>query len=337
MAQQFKITILRNWQTDDATFGEMYVNGQLITLTLERPWLNNQQGKSSIPEGNYGAILRYDHEKYHNFTIQFTGTEPRSFIQIHIGNRPDQTEGCVLVGMKAKYQEKTIAESESALLALKKIFYNTEEPISCPDLEIRISVKSLPLPLRFYASQTDKSYSWVFEDAFWFSQGGETTTKYKEVLRDTKWIINRTENSGAFAGSYVRWGTLGNTAFQISSDLKNWAALAPDELLQRSPLVDTLLWSVLKENGGSLKILSNSKAFKKPVAGNAAAIMQTSNDGEEDTKTDPRNEYNDDDSAHSLDHWIILDFGDGMDDAPFDGDTVEIPEPDIVDDYSKEL
>lgn len=60
MNNSFRLNILRLWPGERATMGELYVNGDLIAMTLELPWKDNISGQSSIPEGVYGATLRYD-------------------------------------------------------------------------------------------------------------------------------------------------------------------------------------------------------------------------------------------------------------------------------------
>lgn len=332
MADKFKIQILRTYQTADITMGECYINDELIAMTLELPWKDNQPMISSIPEGNYRAILRYDKSRDGFFTIQLLGTGPRTGIQIHVGNRPDDITGCILLGLKAKFIEKSVGDSLNAIKKLKTIFYGTENPVSCPDYEILINIRSLPLPLRFYASQTDKSFFWLFEDGYWISQGGQKTSKFKEVIRDTKWIISRTENSGVFNGGYVRWGILGNTPFQISKDLKNWTTIAHEEFLLRSPILSSAIWTILKENGGSLKTLMNSRFLRSSQFIHPQGIE----DDPRDYDTDPRDEYNDDDPSHELDGVIELDFTSDYGDGPYDGELISIDDPDSFDDYSDE-
>ena len=331
MPEIFKVQILRTYDSDKVTMGEMYVNGNLTAMTLEKPWKENQAEISCIPAGRYPAILRYDKKRDKYFTIELKQTLPRTNIQIHVGNDTDDTIGCILVGLKAKMIDNTIGESINAITQLKTIFYGTDNPIMCPDLEISVSFRSLPLPLRFYASQNDKSFSWLFEDGFWITQGGEKISKFKEIVRDNKWIISRSENSGSFNGRYVRWGTLGNTPFQISNDLKNWTVLAADELLLRTPTLSDIIWKVLKENGGGLRTILNSKFVSYTT------LMQPLNAGDpptDDEPTDPRDEYNDDDPAHKQDGVIVLDFEQDYGVGSYDGEPVTIDDPSEYDDYS---
>ena len=50
------ITLKRIAHTDDGTFGVLLLEGSPFAVTLERPWLDNQRGKSCIPTGVYLAM-----------------------------------------------------------------------------------------------------------------------------------------------------------------------------------------------------------------------------------------------------------------------------------------
>ncbi len=331
MAAKFKIQILRTYATNKVTYGECYVNDILTAMTLELPWKDNIANASCIPEGNYKATLRYDKSRDGFFTIQLAGTGPRTGIQIHVGNKPDDITGCILLGLKAKVNDLTVGESLKAINLLKNLFYGSEDPVQCPDLEILVSIRSLPLPLRFFASQTDKSFSWVFEDGFWISQGSTSTSKFKEIIRDTKWIIVRTENSGALNGRYARWGILGGTAFQISKDLLAWTIIADDELLLRSPALPSIIWNYLSKNGGALRTLLNSQFV--PLVNGKMQVLTLDEPPSDDNPPDPRDEYNDDDPAHEEDGVIVLDFEQDYGEGPYDGEVISPDDPSEYDDY----
>src|SRR4051812_10269499 len=86
-AAPFRLTIARKHKSATCTSGYLAVNGNIIAYTLELPWLGNAPLISSIPDGTYGGILRYDHPD--KWRIQLTGVPGRSNVQIHTGNTPD--------------------------------------------------------------------------------------------------------------------------------------------------------------------------------------------------------------------------------------------------------
>ena len=136
----FKISIFRQYPAAQCTSGYLAVNDSIICHTLERPWQDNTPNISSIPAGTYPAILRYDHNDH--WRIELQGTEPRTNVQIHIGNSPDQTKGCILVGQKLSPDLCKIVAGTSApaYAMLKKAFYGTNNPTSTPNKTISVEI-----------------------------------------------------------------------------------------------------------------------------------------------------------------------------------------------------
>ncbi|MBM7555602.1 DUF5675 family protein [Halanaerobacter jeridensis] len=95
------IKIVRYKETKDSTMGNLYLNGKKIGYTLELPWNENKQNESRIPAGNYNAFIREaDTSSSWNYdVIQLKNVPNRTAIQIHRGNRPDHTVGCILPGL----------------------------------------------------------------------------------------------------------------------------------------------------------------------------------------------------------------------------------------------
>ncbi len=87
-------------QTEHATYGQLIdADHAVIACTLELAWKNNQRGVSCIPAGQYICRRRYSPKHgYELFGIE--GVPGRSDIEIHIGNTPKDSLGCVLVGTR---------------------------------------------------------------------------------------------------------------------------------------------------------------------------------------------------------------------------------------------
>ena len=85
-------------QSDWATFGTLTdEENRKLCVTLELPWRNNAHGVSCIPPGQYIARRRFSPKRgYDLFGIE--GVPDRSDIEMHIGNLPSDSEGCVLLG-----------------------------------------------------------------------------------------------------------------------------------------------------------------------------------------------------------------------------------------------
>jgi len=137
--EDFKVTIYRQYPNNKCTSGYLAVNDKIICYTLERPWIDNLQNISSIPAGTYKGFLRYD--KGDRWRIELEGVPDRTNVQIHIGNQPDETKGCILVGKKLGSDLCSLQESAAAYKLLKTAFYGSENPSSTPDKTITVTIQ----------------------------------------------------------------------------------------------------------------------------------------------------------------------------------------------------
>ena len=116
------LLLIRDTFTEESTIGELFINGERICDTLERPYFNNQRNISCIPEGIYPVRLRLARESasrdYLHLLVQ--DVPDRDFILVHRGNFPSQTQGCVLVGLGT--QQDVVNNSVLAMdLLIKEI------------------------------------------------------------------------------------------------------------------------------------------------------------------------------------------------------------------------
>ena len=88
---------LTRWWTDDyeATVGRLVYPGGWC-FTLEPPWRQNAEGRSCIPLGWYEVVRDTFKGQYENF--RFIEVVGRDGVELHIGNRPEETRGCLLLG-----------------------------------------------------------------------------------------------------------------------------------------------------------------------------------------------------------------------------------------------
>lgn len=88
----------RDDQNSVRTFGTLQTDdGTAVCQTLELPWEDNQPDVSCIPSGTYTCLLKYSPEHAMNL-YWITGVMGRQDVEIHIGNYPSNTKGCVLLG-----------------------------------------------------------------------------------------------------------------------------------------------------------------------------------------------------------------------------------------------
>lgn len=94
------IFINRIRSNENGTFGELKFDNpssDLICVTAELPWLDNQPDKSCIPSGTY--IFETFTSPKHGQTWKAQDVKGRSNIEIHEGNLPNKDSlGCIIVG-----------------------------------------------------------------------------------------------------------------------------------------------------------------------------------------------------------------------------------------------
>ena len=66
-----------------------------FAVTLEPPWMGNEQNISCIPSGIY-KLNRINSPKYGD-VFQITEVEGRTHVLLHWGNLVENTKGCVLI------------------------------------------------------------------------------------------------------------------------------------------------------------------------------------------------------------------------------------------------
>lgn len=115
-----KIVVLqRADQNNRRTYGrfELEDGTVIVPFTLEEPWRDLDQNGisdrniSCIPAGEYELVLRKSHQNGgtggRDYDVwELIGVPGRDNVQIHIGNDLDDTEGCILVGMRRSEQKE---------------------------------------------------------------------------------------------------------------------------------------------------------------------------------------------------------------------------------------
>lgn len=115
MVELMEIEIKRRIENEHGTFGELFKDGSLVAVTLERPWMNNQKDVSCIPAGEY--VCKPHESPRFGFCYQVQDVPGRTDILFHKGNWLKETLGCVLVGRRWDHPNRPtmILESELGL------------------------------------------------------------------------------------------------------------------------------------------------------------------------------------------------------------------------------
>jgi hypothetical protein len=93
--QEFEI--VRDHMDKTPTTGKLLVEGEHFCYTLERPWLDNRDEISCIPEGTYQVLMKFSHH-FGRPLPHLLDVPGRDHIMIHVMNVVEQSKGCIGVG-----------------------------------------------------------------------------------------------------------------------------------------------------------------------------------------------------------------------------------------------
>ena len=104
----------------EGTAGTLSYNG-LKFYTVERPWIDNTPYTSCIPEGIY-VVRKYSSEN-HPDVWEVQDVDGRTYILLHVGNKPGDVVGCIAVGLKRGNRSPLWVErSRNALDQMREVF-----------------------------------------------------------------------------------------------------------------------------------------------------------------------------------------------------------------------
>ena len=86
-------------------FGELRIEREIVCVTLEHP-------DKLIPAAPYSLILRWS-PRFGMLVPEVVGVPDRTDIEMHPGNKMEDTEGCILTG-SYKVSDEEIAQSRIA-------------------------------------------------------------------------------------------------------------------------------------------------------------------------------------------------------------------------------
>ena len=109
--------LFRYYRGKDVTLGVLW-DGSGLHRTLERPWKDNQQNQSCIPDGEYPYnYMPHSSSGRYKGCYHVRDVPGRFGILIHAGNVVDETKGCILIGDRIGVLggKKAVLNSRSAL------------------------------------------------------------------------------------------------------------------------------------------------------------------------------------------------------------------------------
>jgi len=129
------LLLQRHEYTDQSTVGDLLIDGEEFSYTLELPKKDGLPG-SAIPAGTYPIVLAPSpkFEKSSDpWVLRYSSAMPhimdipgRSLIMIHWGDVPQNTDGCVLVGFLHPAPDLI----EESRMAFERLYANIQQALS---------------------------------------------------------------------------------------------------------------------------------------------------------------------------------------------------------------
>lgn len=111
------------------TIGKLYVDGVYFCDTLEDPVREGEKiyGRTAIPAGKYDVLITMSprFRKMLPLLLNVPGFEG---VRIHSGNKADDTEGCILVGINDK--PGWVSQSRATMTRLMTKLESADSPIT---------------------------------------------------------------------------------------------------------------------------------------------------------------------------------------------------------------
>lgn len=115
-----RLEVIRHTFTNKSTIGDLFINGKFVCNTLEDCDRHLEEGgkkiygETAIPCGEYRIKWTYS-PKYGRRMPELLNVPQYQGVRIHSGNKPEDTEGCILCGTKTDTKADWITNSRNAI------------------------------------------------------------------------------------------------------------------------------------------------------------------------------------------------------------------------------
>lgn len=118
------LLVTRKTFTALSTMGELAIDGAFFGHTLEPP--KREEKPRAIPLGTYDVSIRWS-ERHQRLIPHVENVPGFSQIEIHVGNFPHDTEGCLLIGNVVSSTPDQILGSKVAFDCLFRLLTDAKE------------------------------------------------------------------------------------------------------------------------------------------------------------------------------------------------------------------
>lgn len=126
----------RHTFTEFATFSDIVDSkGERICYILEDTDRRLESGgtklygRTAIPRGKYQVMIDYS-PRFNRELPRLLGVKDFAGVRIHAGNKPEDTEGCLIPGLKMQPEKNWVSNSIAAFNALMKVI-KSADPDDC--------------------------------------------------------------------------------------------------------------------------------------------------------------------------------------------------------------
>lgn len=130
------IKMHRHTFTEFATFSDIVDSkGERICYILEDTDRRLESGgtklygRTAIPRGKYQVMIDYS-PRFNRELPRLLGVKDFAGVRIHAGNKPEDTEGCLIPGLKMQPEKNWVSNSIAAFNALVKVI-KSADPDDC--------------------------------------------------------------------------------------------------------------------------------------------------------------------------------------------------------------
>jgi len=130
------IKMHRHTFTEFATFSDIVDSkGERICYILEDTDRRLESGgtklygRTAIPRGKYKVMIDYS-PRFNRELPRLLGVKDFAGVRIHAGNKPEDTEGCLIPGLKMQPEKNWVSNSIAAFNALVKVI-KSADPDDC--------------------------------------------------------------------------------------------------------------------------------------------------------------------------------------------------------------